>query len=411
MSPQTDSMLKGKKIVLGVTGSIAAYKSAVLLRLLMKQGAEVQVLITKAGKEFISPVTLSALSGKPVLGEFFERSDGSWHSHVDLGLWADVLLIAPATASTMGKMVNGICDNLLVTTYLSARCPVFVAPAMDLDMFQHPSTLNNMTTLKSWGCHIIEPASGALASGLEGKGRMEEPEVIVQRLQDWFAAAEKKKSLSTKRILLTAGPTHEAIDPVRFIGNYSSGKMGFALAEELAARGARVELVCGPVHLKTSHPNIHRREVTTAQEMLAACQELFPSCDAAIMAAAVADYRVAQPADQKIKRSGADLSLQLVPNPDIARELGLQKRPGQVVAGFALETANEEQNARLKLEKKKLDFIVLNSLAEEGAGFMGDTNKISIIGADNKRRDFPLKSKAEVAVDIVDRLEACLVTN
>ena len=404
-------MLKGKKIVLGVTGSIAAYKSAVLLRLLMKQGAEVQVLITKAGKEFISPVTLSALSGKPVLGEFFERSDGSWHIHVDLGLWADVLLIAPATASTMGKMVNGICDNLLVTTYLSARCPVFVAPAMDLDMFQHPSTLNNMTTLKSWGCHIIEPASGALASGLEGKGRMEEPEVIVQRLQDWFAAAEKKKSLSTKRILLTAGPTHEAIDPVRFIGNYSSGKMGFALAEELAARGARVELVCGPVHLKTSHPNIHRREVTTAQEMLAACQELFPSCDAAIMAAAVADYRVAQPADQKIKRSGADLSLQLVPNPDIARELGLQKRPGQVVAGFALETANEEQNARLKLEKKKLDFIVLNSLAEEGAGFMGDTNKISIIGADNKRRDFPLKSKAEVAVDIVDRLEACLVTN
>lgn len=411
MSPQTDSMLKGKKIVLGITGSIAAYKSAVLLRLLMKQGAEVQVLITKAGKEFITPVTLSALSGKSVLGEFFERSDGSWHSHVDLGLWADVLLIAPATASTMGKMVNGICDNLLVTTYLSARCPVFVAPAMDLDMFQHPSTLNNMTTLKSWGCHIIEPASGALASGLEGKGRMEEPEVIVQRLQDWFAAAEKKKSLSTKRILLTAGPTHEAIDPVRFIGNYSSGKMGFALAEELAARGARVELVCGPVHLKTSHPNIHRREVTTAQEMLAACQELFPSCDAAIMAAAVADYRVAQPADQKIKRSGADLSLQLVPNPDIARELGLQKRPGQVVAGFALETANEEQNARLKLEKKKLDFIVLNSLAEEGAGFMGDTNKISIIGADNKRRDFPLKSKAEVAVDIVDRLEACLVTN
>lgn len=404
-------MLKGKKIVLGVTGSIAAYKSAVLLRLLMKKGAEVQVLITKAGKEFITPVTLSALSGKPVLGEFFEHGDGTWHSHVDLGLWADVMLIAPATAATMGKMVNGICDNLLVTTYLSARCPVFVAPAMDLDMFQHPSTLNNMTTLKSWGCHIIEPASGALASGLEGKGRMEEPEVIVQRLQDWFAAAEKKKSLSTKRILLTAGPTHEAIDPVRFIGNYSSGKMGFALAEELAARGARVELVCGPVHLKTSHPNIHRREVTTAQEMLAACQELFPSCDAAIMAAAVADYRVAQPADQKIKRSGADLSLQLVPNPDIARELGLQKRPGQVVAGFALETANEEQNARLKLEKKKLDFIVLNSLAEEGAGFMGDTNKISIIGADNKRRDFPLKSKAEVAVDIVDRLEACLVTN
>lgn len=411
MSPQTDSMLKGKKIVLGVTGSIAAYKSAVLLRLLVKKGAEVQVLMTKAGKEFITPVTLSALSGKPVLGEFFERGDGTWHSHVDLGLWADAMLIAPATASTMGKMVNGICDNLLVTTYLSARCPVFVAPAMDLDMFQHPSTLQNMTTLQSWGCTIIEPASGALASGLEGKGRMEEPEAIVQRLEDWFVGAEKKKPLSAKRILLTAGPTYEAIDPVRFIGNYSSGKMGFALAEELAARGARVELVCGPVHLKTVHPNIHRSSVTTAAEMLAACQELFPLCDGAIMAAAVADYRVAQPAAQKIKRSGEALSLQLVPNPDIARELGLQKRPGQVVAGFALETANEEQNARLKLEKKNLDFIVLNSLAEEGAGFMGDTNKISIIGADNKRRDFPLKTKAEVASDIVDHLEACLITN
>ncbi len=411
MSPQTDSMLKGKKIVLGVTGSIAAYKSAVLLRLLVKKGAEVQVLMTKAGKEFITPVTLSALSGKPVLGEFFERGDGTWHSHVDLGLWADAMLIAPATASTMGKMVNGICDNLLVTTYLSARCPVFVAPAMDLDMFQHPSTLQNMTTLQSWGCTIIEPASGALASGLEGKGRMEEPEAIVQLLEDWFVGAEKKKPLSAKRILLTAGPTYEAIDPVRFIGNYSSGKMGFALAEELAARGARVELVCGPVHLKTVHPNIHRSSVTTAAEMLAACQELFPLCDGAIMAAAVADYRVAQPAAQKIKRSGEALSLQLVPNPDIARELGLQKRPGQVVAGFALETVNEEQNARLKLEKKNLDFIVLNSLAEEGAGFMGDTNKISIIGADNKRRDFPLKTKAEVASDIVDHLEACLITN
>ncbi|WP_088654845.1 bifunctional phosphopantothenoylcysteine decarboxylase/phosphopantothenate--cysteine ligase CoaBC [Geofilum rhodophaeum] len=404
-------MLKGKKIVLGVTGSIAAYKSAVLLRLLVKKGAEVQVLMTKAGKEFITPVTLSALSGKPVLGEFFERGDGTWHSHVDLGLWADAMLIAPATASTMGKMVNGICDNLLVTTYLSARCPVFVAPAMDLDMFQHPSTLQNMTTLQSWGCTIIEPASGALASGLEGKGRMEEPEAIVQLLEDWFVGAEKKKPLSAKRILLTAGPTYEAIDPVRFIGNYSSGKMGFALAEELAARGARVELVCGPVHLKTVHPNIHRSSVTTAAEMLAACQELFPLCDGAIMAAAVADYRVAQPAAQKIKRSGEALSLQLVPNPDIARELGLQKRPGQVVAGFALETVNEEQNARLKLEKKNLDFIVLNSLAEEGAGFMGDTNKISIIGADNKRRDFPLKTKAEVASDIVDHLEACLITN
>lgn len=404
-------MLKGKKIVLGVTGSIAAYKSAVLLRLLVKKGAEVQVLMTKAGKEFITPVTLSALSGKPVLGEFFERGDGTWHSHVDLGLWADAMLIAPATASTMGKMVNGICDNLLVTTYLSARCPVFVAPAMDLDMFQHPSTLQNMTTLQSWGCTIIEPASGALASGLEGKGRMEEPEAIVQLLEDWFVGAEKKKPLNAKRILLTAGPTYEAIDPVRFIGNYSSGKMGFALAEELAARGARVELVCGPVHLKTVHPNIHRSSVTTAAEMLAACQELFPLCDGAIMAAAVADYRVAQPAAQKIKRSGEALSLQLVPNPDIARELGLQKRPGQVVAGFALETANEEQNARLKLEKKNLDFIVLNSLAEEGAGFMGDTNKISIIGADNKRRDFPLKTKAEVASDIVDHLEACLITN
>jgi phosphopantothenoylcysteine decarboxylase / phosphopantothenate---cysteine ligase len=401
-------MLKGKKIVLGVTGSIAAYKSAVLLRLLIKQGADVQVLITSAGKEFITPVTLSALSGKPVLGDFFENKDGTWNSHVDLGLWADVMLIAPATASTMGKMVGGICDNLLITTYMSARCPVFIAPAMDLDMFQHPSTRRNMETLKSWGCMVIEPTSGELASGLLGKGRMEEPEAIVERLEAFFKGVEKNKSLAGKRIMLTAGPTFEAIDPVRFIGNYSSGKMGFALAEELAERGAQVELIAGPVQMTTRHPLINRMDVTNAREMFEACVKSFPQCHAAIMSAAVSDYRPEHPSELKIKRSGDDFSLNLVPNPDIAKEMGRMKQGGQVLAGFALETNNETAHAAKKLESKNLDFIVLNSLAVPGAGFLADTNQISIIDRENKKKDFPLKSKTDVAKDIVDYLEAVL---
>lgn len=398
-------MLKGKKIVLGVTGSIAAYKAAVLLRLLVKQGAEVQVLITSAGKEFITPVTLSALSGKPVLGDFFENRDGTWNSHVDLGLWADVMLIAPATANTMGKMVMGICDNLLVTTYLSARCPVFVAPAMDLDMFQHPSTLRNMETLRSWGCEIIEPTMGELASGLQGKGRMEEPEAIVGRLETFFSDAEKKKSLRGKRIMVTAGPTYEAIDPVRFIGNYSSGKMGFAVAEALADRGAQVDLIAGPVPITTAHPLINRINVTSAVEMLAVCEKYFPLCNAAIMSAAVSDYKPEQANALKIKRSGEPLVLNLVPNPDIAREMGQIKQKGQILAGFALETNNEAANALKKLRAKNLDFIVLNSLAVKGAGFMSDTNQISIISSENKTAHYPLKSKTEVARDIVDYLE------
>lgn len=401
-------MLKGKKIVLGVTGSIAAYKSAIILRLLVKQGAEVQVLITSAGKEFITPVTLSALSGKPVLGDFFENKDGSWNSHVDLGLWADLMLIAPATASTMGKMVGGICDNLLITTYMSARCPVFIAPAMDLDMFQHPSTVRNMETLKSWGCEVIEPTSGELASGLLGKGRMEEPEAIVERLERFFMNAEKHKSLTGKKVMLTAGPTYEAIDPVRFVGNYSSGKMGFALAEELAERGAQVELIAGPVHLTAHHPLINRIDVTNAQEMFEACVASFPHCQAAIMSAAVSDYRPEHPSEIKIKRSGEHFSLNLVPNPDIAMEMGRMKHAGQVLAGFALETNNEAANAAKKLVAKNLDFIVLNSLTVPGAGFMVDTNQVSIIDRENKKEDFPLKSKAEVAKDIVDYLEAVL---
>jgi phosphopantothenoylcysteine decarboxylase/phosphopantothenate--cysteine ligase len=401
-------MLKGKKIVLGVTGSIAAYKAAVLLRLLVKQGAEVQVLITRAGKEFITPVTLSALSGKPVLGDFFENRDGTWNSHVDLGLWADVMLIAPATANTMGKMVMGICDNLLVTTYLSARCPVFVAPAMDLDMFQHPSTLRNMETLKSWGCEIIEPTTGELASGLLGKGRMEEPEAIVARLEAFFSDAEKKKSLKGKRIMVTAGPTYEAIDPVRFIGNYSSGKMGFAVAEALAEKGAQVDLIAGPVHMTTVHPLINRINVTSAEEMLEVSKKYFPLSHAAIMSAAVSDYKPEQAHELKIKRSGEHLALNLVPNPDIAREMGQLKMPGQILAGFALETNNEEANALKKLKTKNLDFIVLNSLAVKGAGFMADTNQISIIDSENKIQHYPLKSKTEVARDIVTFLEVLL---
>lgn len=402
-------MLKGKKIVLGVTGSIAAYKAALLLRLLVKEGAEVQVIITPAGKEFITPVTLSALSGKPVLSEFFGANDGTWHSHVDFGIWADAMLIAPATASTLAKMVNGLADNLLVATYLSARCKVFIAPAMDLDMFSHPSTVNNIEKLKTYGCEVIEPGVGELASGLLGKGRMEEPEAIVERLKSYFAAKESSGILSGKRFLVSAGPTYEAIDPVRFVGNYSSGKMGFAIAEELASRGALVDLVCGPVSLKTKNPNINRIDVHSALEMHRECLAHFQGADGAVMSAAVSDYRPAKAVEQKIKRSGDELVLKLVPNPDIAADLGRIKKPGQILAGFALETNDEEANARKKLDSKNLDFIVLNSLAEQGAGFMVDTNRITIIGRDQVIDDLPLKSKVELAADIVNYIERLLI--
>ena len=402
-------MLQGKKIVLGITGSIAAYKSCLIIRQLIKKGAEVQVVITPAGKEFITPITLSALTSKPVISEFFAQRDGTWHSHVDLGLWADAMLIAPATASTIGKMANGVADNMLITTYLSMKAPVFIAPAMDLDMYAHPSTQQNLKTLQSYGNHIIEPGTGFLASKLEGKGRMEEPENIVARLEQFFAQQESaslSSSMNGKKVLITAGPTYEKIDPVRFIGNYSSGKMGFALANECAARGAQVELVCGPVSssMQVTHPNIHRTNVESAREMYEACKALYPSMSSAILCAAVADYAPEHTAEQKIKRTADDMVIRLKPNPDIAASLGQMKQQGQTLVGFALETNDEESNAQAKLKKKNFDFIVLNSLKDEGAGFRTDTNKVTIITAETKK-DYPLKSKEEVAKDIVDELE------
>ena len=409
-------MLKGKKIVLGITGSIAAYKACQIIRLLVKRGAEVQVVITPAGKEFITPITLSALTQKPVISEFFAQRDGTWHSHVALGLWADAMLIAPCTASTLGKMANGVADNMLVTTYLSMKAPVFIAPAMDLDMYAHPTTQQNMERLRSFGNHIIEPQSGFLASGLEGKGRMEEPERIVEALDEHFeatASKEDSQSLnlnsqttvlnSQTKILITAGPTYEKIDPVRFIGNYSSGKMGYALAEECAERGFLVTLVSGPVSLKAQHPNITVVSVESCLEMFEASKEAFPQCKAAILCAAVADFRPETVAQKKIKRVGESMDIHLVPNPDIAAELGHMKRDDQVLAGFALETDNEQKNAEAKLEKKNLDFIVLNSLRNEGTCFRSDENQISIITR-KAQKDYPRKKKNEVASDIVDHL-------
>lgn len=397
-------MLKGKKIILGITGSIAAYKAAYLLRLLMKEGAEVQVLLTPAGKEFITPVTLSALSNKPVLGEFFQQKDGTWHSHVDLGLWADLLLIAPASANTLGKMVAGICDNLLLTTYLSAKCPVMIAPAMDLDMYAHPATQENLKKLAALGCQIVEPGTGELASGLFGKGRMEEPEAIVERIRYFFAQNQPTK-LTGKKVLITAGPTYEQIDPVRFIGNFSSGKMGYAIAEELALRGAVVKLISGPVQVKAKHPAIEVISVTSAQEMYEACNNFFPQMDGAIMAAAVADYTPTHPTTEKLKRKGESLTIELTPTLDIAAHLGGLKRSGQVLVGFALETNDGKENALKKLQSKNLDFIVLNTMGEQGVGFMVDTNRISIFNKENKWLDFPLKPKNEVAKDIANQLE------
>lgn len=402
----TDIMLRGKKIVLGITGSIAAYKACYIIRGLVKRGAEVQVVITPAGKEFITPITLSALTQKPVVSDFFSQRDGTWNSHVALGLWADAMLIAPCTASTLGKMASGVADNMLITTYLSMKAPVFIAPAMDLDMYAHPATQANIERLRSYGNRFIEPQSGFLASGLEGKGRMEEPEAIVRVLDDFFRGSEGQ--LGGRRILITAGPTYERIDPVRFIGNYSSGKMGFALAEECARRGAEVTLVAGPVALSTSRPGIRRIDVESCEQMYNAAVGEFASCDAAILCAAVADFKPASVAAGKIKRGADDLVVRLSPTHDIAAELGRVKKPGQRLVGFALETDNEEANALGKLRRKNLDFIVLNSLRNDGTCFRSDDNQISIISQDG-RTDFPKKPKADVACDIVSYLAGLFV--
>jgi phosphopantothenoylcysteine decarboxylase/phosphopantothenate--cysteine ligase len=390
-------MLQGKKIILGVTGSIAAYKSAHIIRLLMKEGAEVKVLMTSLAKEFITPLTLATLAKNPILVDFFDPTNGNWNSHVDLGLWADAYLIAPATANTIGKMATGVADNLLLTTYLSAKCPVFVAPAMDLDMFAHPATQRNLEALISVGNLIIEPASGELASGLEGKGRMEEPENIVRFIDDYFTA----KPLLGKNILITAGPTYEKIDPVRFVGNYSTGKMGFALAEVCAKQGANVCLIAGPVQLKTKHSNIERINVESAEEMFDAVTDRFYSMDGAILCAAVADFTPIEIDITKLKREKENLSLELKPTHDIAATVGEMKTDSQFLVGFALETNNEEANAFSKMERKNFDFIVLNSLQDEQAGFGYDTNKINILYRSGSKKEFELKSKNTVAEDIV----------
>lgn len=444
------SPLSGKHIVLGITGSIAAYKSCLIIRALVKRGAEVQVVITPAGKEFITPITLSALSRHPVISDFFSQRDGTWHSHVDLGLWADAMLIAPCTASSLGKMAHGVADNMLVTTYLSMKAPVFIAPAMDLDMYQHPSTQANINTLKGYGNRFVEPTSGFLASGLEGKGRMQEPDLIVEELERFFAnplkdttqegaqgqekttqedsldqeettqkgaqdqekmtqeAAQKEKMLplAGKRILITAGPTYERIDPVRFIGNFSSGKMGFSIAEECRRRGAEVTLVAGPTALQCDAA-IRRVNVESAQEMYEACLPAFDTADAAILSAAVADFTPEQKAESKIKREADDLVLRLRPTHDIAKTLGQRKRPGQRLVCFALETNDEEANARGKLERKNTDFVVLNSTRIPGTTFNADDNQIAVVTREGVR-SYPKKSKQEVASDIIDVLQGLL---
>lgn len=397
--------LKDKNILLGITGSIAAYKAAILVRLLVKEGANVKVVMTKLAKEFITPLTMATLSKNPILVDFFDPENGQWNSHVDLGSWSDLYLIAPATANTMGKMAHGIADNLLLTTYLSAKCPVMVAPAMDLDMYQHTANLKNIEILKSYGNIIIEPGTGELASGLSGKGRMEEPEMIIQKVIDFFSV---KKKLKNKRILVTAGPTYEPIDPVRFIGNYSSGKMGYALANELAEQGAEVILISGPTALTINDSSVKIIDVQTADEMFDAAVKYFKNCDAAIMSAAVADYKPAQQYKQKVKRKSDNLAISLEPNKDIAAHLGKIKKKNQIIVGFALETNDEIKNAKQKINTKNLDFIVLNSLKDKGAGFGVNTNKISIIDKTGKVDIFDLKSKNEVAVDIVKKLISLL---
>ncbi|WP_374938187.1 bifunctional phosphopantothenoylcysteine decarboxylase/phosphopantothenate--cysteine ligase CoaBC [Butyricimonas virosa] len=394
-------MLKGKHIILGVTGSIAAYKAATLTRLLVKEGASVKVVMTPLAKEFITPLTMATLSKSPIMVDFYNPENGDWNSHVDLGLWADLYLIAPASANTIGKMAGGIADNLLLTTYLSAKCPVMVAPAMDLDMYKHPVTQRNLKVLQSFGNIIIEPESGELASGLIGKGRMEEPERIVAFIADYFARQEDFKG---KKVVVTAGPTYEKIDPVRFIGNYSSGKMGLAIAEEFAGRGAEVVLVCGPVNLKTSHPAIRRVDVESAVQMYEVTSKEFVNSDVAVLSAAVADFTPKEKADHKIKRGKDDLLLELLPTKDIAAELGRIKTASQLLVGFALETNDEEVNALSKMQRKNLDMIVLNSLNDKGAGFSVDTNKVTILDKAGDKTVYELKTKVEVAKDIVDQI-------
>lgn len=399
--------LEGKHIVLGITGGIAAYKSAMLLRLLVKAGAEVQVVMTPSAKEFITPVTLSALSGKPVVSEFFTANSGEWHSHVDLGLWADAMVIAPATACTIGKMANGVADNMLVTTYLSAKSQVFVAPAMDLDMMAHPSTTENLRRLRTYGNIIIEPAEGELASHLVGKGRMEEPENILKVLEAYFRRKATPSPLAGKKVMITAGPTREKIDPVRYISNYSTGKMAYAIADELASRGAEVTVISGPVSVKATQPSVNVVDVESGREMAATCESMFHDVDIAVMCAAVADYTVENPSATKIKREGnLPPEIKLVKNPDIARTLGEMKSPGQMLVGFALETDNETGNALGKMERKNLDMIVLNSLRDKGAGFATDTNKVSVFTrGDQLPVEIPLKTKLEVAADLADIME------
>ncbi|MCM1067434.1 MAG: bifunctional phosphopantothenoylcysteine decarboxylase/phosphopantothenate--cysteine ligase CoaBC [Muribaculaceae bacterium] len=397
--------LNGKHIVLGICGGIAAYKSVVLLRALVKAGAEVQVIVTPAGKEFITPVTLSALSGKPVICDFFTANTGEWHSHVDIGLWADAMIVAPATASTLAKMATGVADNMLVTTYLSAKAPVFVAPAMDLDMMAHPTTTRNLATLRADGVTVIEPEVGELASHLVGKGRMEEPERIAAVLDAFFG---KGKALAGKRVLVTAGPTYERIDPVRFIGNFSTGKMGYAIAAEAASRGADVTLVSGPTSLPDP-AGVNTVRVESARDMLRECEAVFPDADVAVMSAAVADYAPAEYHESKIKREHDGIDrIDLVKNPDIAATLGARKRPGQLMVGFALETGSGLANAEEKLARKNLDMIVLNTLADKGAGFGTDTNKVTIIKAGGHIDSFGLKNKKEVASDIMDAIQTLL---
>ncbi|MDJ1500858.1 bifunctional phosphopantothenoylcysteine decarboxylase/phosphopantothenate--cysteine ligase CoaBC [Xanthocytophaga agilis] len=404
-------MLAGKKIILGITGSISAYKAALLTRLLVKSHAEVRIIMTDAATEFITPLTLSTLSKNPVLNKFVRNESGEWNNHVELGLWADSMIIAPASANSIAKCANGFCDNLLTATYFSARCPVFFAPAMDLDMYKHPATQANLQKLTSFGNQIIPAENGELASGLVGEGRLAEPEHIVSFLEKYFSQSEisNKKSLAGKKVLITAGPTYEPLDPVRFIGNHSTGKMGFAIAERMAAHGAQVELVTGPTHLQLTNSNIHITRVLSAQQMFEASARIFPQSDITVLAAAVADYRPAEIADQKIKKKEDSFTLNLVKNVDIAATLGQQKQPGQIMVGFALETENEESNAQEKLRKKNLDMIVLNSLNDKGAGFGHDTNKISVIQKDGNLQRFDLKSKTAAAEDITNLIIDLLV--
>jgi len=397
-------MLKGKHILIGVTGGIAAYKTATIIRLLVKDGAEVKVIMTDHAKEFITPLTLATLSKNPVLTEFFNPGNGDWNSHIDLGLWSDIYLIAPATANSIAKMANGIADNLLLTTYLSARCPVFIAPSMDMDMLNHPATIINIETLKAFGNSILEPSSGELASGLTGRGRMAEPEKIVEEILQFISKKKSYKPLKGKRLLINAGPTREPLDPVRFISNYSSGKMGIALADKAAEYGADVDLVLGPVNITPKNSSVKIINVTTAESMAAECISIFPDCDIAILSAAVADFTPLEVKGEKIKKDGNDLVLKLKPTIDIAEALSRTKKPSQILAGFALETDNELENARKKLLQKNLDIIVLNSLSETGAGFDHDTNKITIIDRNNKIDKFELQSKAEAAKDILNKI-------